>query len=330
MFFDNSEILPKIFQNLEGLLSSSGRIALAVSGGVDSLFLAVVVYRYYLERGWNMQNLHCIVVDHNLRENSASDAIFARKILRKIGYDNVEITKWKHGEILTAVEESARNARYDIISEFCLKNAINTVLLGHHLDDQIETFFLNLFRGSGTIGLGGMKILNVKNNISFIRPLLSIRKGEIITFMQENNISWVEDETNQDDKFARNKIRNILQLVGIDDTSARRILGAIFAIQDANDVIRSYVEGYVQYAENFAEISTKDAQKITKCEMVAIFDAIYQKFQTPKPRYEQIENVISLIKSIKLDGGVKFMRKIYLAEVEIIVTTEKIRFQQAI
>ncbi len=149
-----------------------------------------------------------VIVNHNLQDNSESVANETLKIVQSWGVGGV-VLHWNHGEILTAIEESARNARYDLITDFCKNNDIEAVLLAHHIDDKIETFLMNSMRGTGIAGLVSMQENSQMHGINFFRPMLNkLDKMEIVKFMSQNNIPWFEDATNQSTQFTRNKIRH--------------------------------------------------------------------------------------------------------------------------
>lgn len=170
-------------------------IFVAVSGGVDSMVLLSVFHQLdfkveaihlnYQLRGED-SNLDSDFVEHFCREKNIP---FHRKTVR---YSKGNVQNW------------ARNERYDWFQTILEADESNVVALGHHADDQVETFFLNLFRGGGMMGLSGMLF----NHNRIIRPLLSFSKAEILHFAQRKKIEWREDASNQSLKYARNKLRN--------------------------------------------------------------------------------------------------------------------------
>lgn len=143
-------------------------IAIACSGGVDSIFLAKITAEVCQQLNIKLYGL---VVNHNLQENSNAVAHGTQNILQNWGIETVILT-WSHENIETGIEESARNARYNLITDFCKKNSITSVLLAHHIDDKIETFFMNAMRGTGLQGISSMREITQKNGITFYRPML--------------------------------------------------------------------------------------------------------------------------------------------------------------
>ena len=145
---------------------------------------------------------------------------------------------------------AARELRYAWFKELKEIHNFDKVALAHHGDDQIETFFINFLRGSGIKGLKGMK----PQNDFYIRPLLWSNRNEIETFAKENGIQWVEDYTNQETVYLRNKIRhNIIPIFDEMKNNARQSLNfSIDCLSSENDLYRSMLE------EKFASIEHVD------------------------------------------------------------------------
>ena len=135
---------------------------------------------------------------------------------------------------------AARELRYAWFKELKEIHNFNKVALAHHGDDQIETFFINFLRGSGIKGLKGMK----PQNDFYIRPLLWSNRNEIETFAKENGIQWVEDYTNQETVYLRNKIRhNIIPIFDEIKNNARQSLNfSINCLSSENDLYRSLID----------------------------------------------------------------------------------------
>ena len=182
---------------------SSKKIFLACSGGVDSMTLLFV----FIKAKWDIEVVH---VNYNLRgQDSIDDQLLVQEtcLNNKIPFHlkNIQlqpILDKKGGNL----QEVARQIRYNFFNEKKIISTDNYIALGHHKDDQIETFFMHIARKSGIMGMACMK----ENNDRFIRPLLPFSKNEIIQFAKENNISWREDYSNKTNKYSRNILRNIL------------------------------------------------------------------------------------------------------------------------
>lgn len=182
-------------------------VGVAVSGGSDSMCLLHLLN--VLKDKLNF-NVVAINIDHNLRENSANDSAFVKNYCEKndiklyaYSLDVNKICEEKH----LTVEQGAREARYKTFKKLVDKGVVNKIALGHHMQDQTETILLNIFRGAGLSGACGMEL--IRDGI-YIRPLLKTSKAEIKAYLTYNEIPFVEDETNLQNDFARNYIRNMI------------------------------------------------------------------------------------------------------------------------
>lgn len=207
--------------------SCFNRFLLAVSGGLDSICLA----HYFItnKEALGIEWLGIAHVHHGLREGTADrDAEFVRNFAKE--YDIPFFLKKLDGNTLKAsegsLEENARKARYEALTQFARENKANVIVTAHHAGDQAETMYLRLRRGVTLAGLHGMQQIRLlgdrtfaqvacdtpSDNLSFqiYRPFLNISREELCEYAKENHLAWCEDESNADTKFARNKIRHIL------------------------------------------------------------------------------------------------------------------------
>lgn len=182
-------------------------IGVACSGGRDSICLL-----HYLNS--IKAELDCEVVavnvDHGIRANSALDTEFVMQFCKD---HKIRAYKFK-GEALKVVkeekltiEQAARKVRYGVFETVVKKGLVDKIALAHHLNDQAETVLLNIIRGAGLTGARGME--PVRDNL-YIRPLLTTPREEIMAYLDEHGLEFVEDETNSDTTYSRNYIRNIV------------------------------------------------------------------------------------------------------------------------
>lgn len=214
------------------------KIAIGVSGGIDSLALLL------LFNDWAKQNnsiLYTITVDHKLRETSTQEAITINNLCKNYNINHIILT-WEGEKPLANIEAIAREKRYELIAKFCKENEIKYLLTGHHLEDQAETFFIRLFRGSGIDGLSCMQNEIIINNLHIVRPFLNIHKYELKNYLEKNNIQWIEDESNNDEKFVRNKIRNFLNSFENKEEITERIAFAVNEINKCKNFIQAKLE----------------------------------------------------------------------------------------
>lgn len=177
------------------------KIIIAISGGVDSVVLTHLLSKL----NFNISLAHC---NFKLRGfESDSDEGFVKKLGKELNI-NVFTTQFNTekfaAENKQSIQIAARNLRYSWFRDLLKKYEFYSVLTAHHADDNLETFLINLTRGSGLEGFIGIPEKN--NNI--IRPLLIFSRDEILNYAKENNIDWREDKSNNSTKYVRNKIRH--------------------------------------------------------------------------------------------------------------------------
>lgn len=167
------------------------RYVVAVSGGVDSVVLLDMLYKYH------SKDLVVVHVDHGIRPESGEDAEFVRDLAKKYRLP-FELVRLKLGE--KASEEKARAARYTFLEKMSRRYA-GPIITAHHADDVIETIAINLKRGTGWRGLAVMERGNI------YRPLTTHFKSELLEYAERHKLKWREDATNQSDRYLRNRIR---------------------------------------------------------------------------------------------------------------------------
>lgn len=182
-------------------------IGVGCSGGRDSICLLHFLNSVKSE-------LDCEVVavnvDHGIRATSALDTEFVVNFCKE---NNIRVFKFKGESLKVAkeekltVEQAARKVRYGIFEMVVKKGLVDKIALAHHMNDQAETILLNILRGAGLTGARGME--PVRDEI-YIRPLLETPREEIMAYIDENALDFVEDETNKDNQFSRNYIRNVV------------------------------------------------------------------------------------------------------------------------
>jgi tRNA(Ile)-lysidine synthase len=221
----NNKFSPITFPEFSGWmaqlieLKAHEKIALAVSGGADSMALLLLANAWAKEKNIKIT---AVTINHNLRADAKNEAqqvaIWCAE--KKI---NHQIINWDFTEKpISAIQEKARNARYQLLTDFCKKNAIKNLLVAHHGDDQIETFFFRLARGSGLLGLAGMSAKTEISGVNLLRPLLLAPKTRLIATLREQNQPWIEDPSNQNTNYTRVRIRqNLKDFLSDEENRAR-------------------------------------------------------------------------------------------------------------
>ncbi len=215
------------------------KMAVAVSGGVDSIALLHWMVELKID-------VVCLHVNHCLRAAADIEAEYVKTTCEKLGIE-CHIFKWCGEKPETGLEDAARVARYKFMTDFCHENNIKYIVTAHQADDQIETFWMNLARGSGVYGLGAMRGVGENDGITILRPLLNVFRTELKKYCDDNNIKYFSDEMNYDPHYTRVKIRQNRHMVqdalGVSDD---RLL---LAIQNLGRV-RESLEKNVEYLVN--------------------------------------------------------------------------------
>ncbi len=201
--------LKKFIHNLKNycLVSPDDSVLIACSGGPDSLFLTYLFYNFLKEEKNAFKKIAILHVNHNYRESSKRDELLVKDLSRTLGFDFFleNIYPVENSENL---ENFFRNERIKIFRRYIEKMGFTKIALGHTADDLIENFFMRILRGTGIHGLVEMSFVGWNGTI--IRPILNFYKDEILKFLKENRIEYALDETNFENSFLRNKLRNLL------------------------------------------------------------------------------------------------------------------------
>ena len=160
------------------------KIAVAVSGGADSLCLTMLLKKWAKE---HKVELMAFTINHGLRKEAAKEAEAVHNLLQKKGIKHQTLL-WKGTKPKTGIEEKARIARYELLQKACLKEKISYLFLAHHLEDQVETFWSRLAHGSGPDGLSGMSDASVLGQLYLMRPLLKEKKSDLVNYLKKNKL----------------------------------------------------------------------------------------------------------------------------------------------
>ena len=220
----------------------SGSIAVAVSGGGDSMALALLLQEW--ARANNVK-LTAFTVDHGLRAGSSDEALAVQKILQSRGITH-EILKWQGDKPATHIQEEARAARYRLLFDACRRHGIPTLAVAHNLEDQIETFWMRLAHGSGIDGLAAMAPSRSENGLTIIRPLLGVTRDALRDYCRGQGVEWVEDPSNANEKFLRVKLRQFESLLAGEGLTPQRLSQVLQKLGDARDALQAVAATYFQ------------------------------------------------------------------------------------
>ena len=187
------------------MFSPGNVVGIAVSGGSDSMALLHFLFNNREIFDIEVVALH---VNHNTRENDKRDLYFVEDYCKQNGIRFYKFSVEARRLIKQkgySMEQACREARYNVFENLKEKGLVDKIAIAHHLNDQAETVLLHLLRGSGLNGASGMQY--VRDDF-YVRPFLDIKKDEILSYVYENEIPYLEDETNQDTTISRNLLRN--------------------------------------------------------------------------------------------------------------------------
>lgn len=251
------------------LRHSGGKILVCVSGGIDSVVLLDILHN----GGWHVAVAHC---NFSLRgEESDGDELFVRELcrryavpchVRKFDTDGYAADKGVNTQI------AARELRYDYFKMLAGEYGYPRIAIAHHLDDDIETFFINLLRGTGLKGLSGIR----DSRDAIIRPMLSATREEITAYAVRKGIDYREDRTNSEDHYLRNRIRHhiIPALSELAPSFRTTMAENIGRLSDAAEFTDRCIDSYRQKAMVSADTYSTESLKNNPLRRFLLFELL--------------------------------------------------------
>ena len=291
------------------LFSKENNLLLAISGGADSVCLFFALK----ELGYNVELAHC---NFKLRgKESDEDEYFVRELANKYGVkyhvNSFETQKYA-SEQKISIQMAARDLRYKWFDELLAVNNLDFVITAHHKDDNVETFFINLIRGTGVNGLCGIKAKNKK----IIRPLLEISRQEIESYLTKNKIKYRNDSSNSEVKYLRNKIRHQLMplLKEMNPNIEQIITNEIFVLDGVSKVFQEQMtaikERLLVQKEGIYKLNISELIELQHLEVIL--------FEILKPfGFSEVDQII---KAINSQSGKQFFADTY----QLIIDREQI------
>lgn len=246
----------------------NGRSALAVaySGGLDSSVLLHLAHIWAVKKGWRLVAFH---IHHGLNRKAEAWLAHCRRVCASLGvdFDARRVMLQDTGE---GIEAAARRARYAALADLCRCHGVDLLLTAHHEDDQAETVLMQLLRGSGTAGLSGMEVLGPVpgeadgSGLFLLRPLLSVSRQAIENWATAQRLDWVEDDSNQDTRYARNALRQLVMpvLSGLFPGFARRLSRSARHMQAAKRLLAAMAEADYQACRSGDGLDVKRAASL--------------------------------------------------------------------
>ena len=231
-----------IYNRFEKSLNINENFAVAVSGGPDSLALAFLAKVYSIKKQVVSK---FFIVDHKLRSESTSEAKVIKQVLNRYSIKS-EILTWKGKKPTKNIQSLARNKRYELLFSNCDKSKINNLLLGHHMDDLLENFFIRILRGSGLKGLVSLNKKTKIGNKNLLRPLLNQKKDDLKFISKKVFNFYINDRSNIDEKFQRIKVRKLIEKLQENGLDKNKFLKTIKNLKYSNTVVDFYVNKNLQ------------------------------------------------------------------------------------
>ena len=221
-----------------GLDAPAPRIAVAVSGGGDSVALTLLMNEWAKQRGGE---IYAVTVDHGLRPGSRDEAEVLHEKLKKRGIRH-DIFGWAGEKPLTNIQERARDARYALLLDACRRENIPVLAAAHNMEDQIETFWMRLSKGSGLDGLAGMAPSRMLGDIRLIRPLLGFSRADLRQVCRDFGEEWVEDPSNANPQFLRVKLRQFETLLNSEGLTPLRLAQTMQKFEEARAALQFFTD----------------------------------------------------------------------------------------
>lgn len=289
------------------------KVYLAISGGIDSMVLCDLLIKCNIE----VQLLHCNFKLRKKESNEDQKFIENYAIQNKLKYQVKNFdTLAERKKRKKNIQETARDLRYEWFYEICLNFDNSIILTAHHLDDSIETFFINLLRGTGLKGVRGIP----KKNTNIYRPLLKFSRKDIVTYASEQNIKYREDSSNLSDKYLRNDIRhNVLtELLRIEPNFHSKMSTFFEEMSEINELLESQ-------SENFAQIHIKWKNSYFECEIIELLNLneiilcrVFNKFGILRSNFSEF------FKFLSSNSGKQF----FTSSHEFVIHRDKLLFKE--
>lgn len=291
----------KKFIKEKNLIKNGEHIIIGLSGGADSVYLLKTLDSMKKEMNLKITAVH---INHMIRKEAVDDQRFVEDLCGQLSIPcisfQIDVKKIAERE-KESLEEAGRRARYDAFYKVMRKQHADKIAIAHHQNDQAETFLYRCARGTGIYGAGAMK---EKDGV-LIRPLLCMKKQEIVQHLQQTGQKWVEDESNQDDTFARNQIRNqvIPRLEQVNDQAVEHIGQLCEDIKEVTGYLKKQIEdAFLQCTRPVQDGYEIDCEKLL-CENIwiqkQILKRVLEETAGKKKDLERkhIEDLIALAKN---------------------------------
>jgi len=248
-------------------LGKYDRVGLAVSGGRDSVAMMHLVAAAR-DRTSPFPEIIVYSVDHGLRAAAADECRQVAEWADNLGFAH-RILTWRGEKPVANVQAAARDIRYGMLSEAAKSDGVSALVTAHHLEDQAETFFLRLARGSGVRGLSAMSEIANFRDLVILRPLLDVSRRHLEDVLRETGRDWIDDPSNDQDRYDRIRIRKAGKSLAAIGLTPRRIAETARSLQRAQAALDHYAARMVSkavkvHAHGFVSVNWPDLQNEPK------------------------------------------------------------------
>lgn len=270
------------------------RIALAVSGGADSMAMLALACAAFSGQ------VIAATVNHGLRREAADEAALVAAACTALGVPHATLTPL--APIAgSSVQKQAREARYAALTAWLSRENVRLLLTAHHADDQAETLLMRLNRASGTPGLSGIRAVRRSGDCLILRPLLRWRQHELRAVIGATGLAWVEDPSNADTRHDRTRYRAFL--AGQSLLSAGSIAAAASHLQESEDALVTLTDGFWQerWDDAAARLHIHELpREIVRRLLRRAVAAVRLAHQVTQPRFSAASNVEALLYALEL------------------------------
>lgn len=282
---DIKEIISK-----KNLFSENETIVLALSGGVDSMVL------FHILRNLNL-NVVIAHINHNKREESFNEFEEIKLIAEyhNVPFEGIVLDKNLNGNF----HDESRKRRLNFFYDTAKKYHSNKIVLGHHVDDQLETVLMRLVRGTSFSGYAGIKEERAYKDVTLVRPLLNVSKTDILEYAKDHNVTYFQDQSNTDPMYTRNRFRSeIIPLLKEENPNIEKQINQFTSyIEMADEFIKNKRDEFLgqYYVENKVNlIEFNKLETILKIKVIK-FIINSKTFDTVEVSYQQYEDLIEIL-----------------------------------
>ncbi len=270
------------------LFTKTEPVVVALSGGIDSMVLFDVIHKLN-------QNVIIAHVNHNKRNESLEEYQYIENMAKEKG---VIFEGYSLPDTSDNFHHESRIKRYDFFRAIAQKHQSSKIVVAHHLDDQVETVLMRIVRGTSFSGYSGIKEIRYDRNVSIVRPLMGVKKEQIISYAAKNEITYFEDASNSEDIYTRNRFRNtIIPLLKKENPNLdSKIIQLAEYIDSADEVIEEKTKEFLQSFSMYNNVSLNDFNNLNKVLKIKVIQHMVNNTSnnTVEVSYEQYKAIIEI------------------------------------